>query len=822
MAMKEIGPRKGVVRGSKEDAQERITSRIARGLKENRIKTDGMLKIMKDHGITLDQFSAFYVADISEAAAKLGAQGRLSKAASDELKASLTQIDKSLIDLGARTESAYVKIRELDSGYFNLTGVSNIITALNKTRIGLMTVQAATTVRNTTNGLMRNYVYALENLGTGSINWSYGKFKQASALGNKELKAAADYSVRTGIAQLKAGGKGILFDDMFFGMQSQETAILTKMLRDPRLGNSNQAQELFRELGDIAQLSGVETSPLLRAARFANTFNTMSDNMFKSAIFAREIDKMIAIDPDNILKKKGINGLSDLLKKGKFEFVDEKSIARAMDEALDFTYQTGKFKGREGFFNKFADTFIDGASSTFGSAVVPFPRYLINQFRFVYEHAPVFGMLNIGGILNKTGGGSQAMAVRMGKQFSGFATLGAFFAMRVNMGDENTKFYEYKDPTSGGVVSAKASLGPFMFPAYVADMLYRLGKPGGYLEKEWGLPTLHSNDRVASEKINTREMVEALTGSQFRSGTGLDIIDGSIKLLLGETAEAKTLDRWEAGAAKFLGNYLSSFTVGAGVIKDIYAQYDPAYVNVPLNEDIEFLPYLFRQSTRSLPIPADGSDPLLYSPLSPRESMQQPTKSIPLRNVNPILKQLTGLTFEERRNYAEKELNRLQFDWVEIAPRKTLDPQLDNEAKKKLGEHIESVLSREVVSPDYQLIKGDTKKRFYLRTIVQAIKTEAVSGVSDYQVGDVKEDIVRKNRVKYYREIPSAVRKIMEQDYNARQGFFKTVAGTAEFEEDQDFTKMLEVYYKEDSGYKTQLSKKELVERYMRELDLVN
>lgn len=92
------------------------------------------------------------------------------------------------------------------------------------------------------------------------------------------------------------------------------------------------------------------------------------------------------------------------------------------------------------------------------------------------------------------------MAVRMGKQFSGIATLGAFFAMRVHMGDENTKFYEYKDSTSGGVVNAKAALGPFMASAYIADMLYRLGKPGGVFETEYGLPALHNNDRVALEK----------------------------------------------------------------------------------------------------------------------------------------------------------------------------------------------------------------------------------------------------------------------------------------------------------------------------------
>jgi hypothetical protein len=811
--LKKIGPRPGVVKGSKEDAQERITSRIARGLKENKITTDGMLKIMQDHGITLDQFSSFYVADISEAAAKLGTQGRLAREQAKKFKESLTQIDKSLIDLGARTESAYVKVKELDKGYFNLTAVGNFITALNKTRIGFMTVQAATTVRNTTNGLLRNHLYALENLGTGSYNLVKGGFQKFGSATDKELKAVADLSVKTGIAQLRAGGKGLFFDDMFFGMQSQETAILTRMLRDPRLGNSNQAQELFRELGDIAQLSGVETSPLLRAARFANTFNTMSDNMFKSAIFAREIDKMIAIDPDDIFKKAGINGLDDLMKREKFGFIGEKAIARAMDEALDFTYQTGKFKGREGQFNKFADWFIEATSTTFGSAIVPFPRYLINQFRFVYEHAPVFGMLNIGGILNKTGGGSSTIADRFGKQMTGYATIAAFFAMRVHMGDESTKFYEYKDPTSGGVVSAKAALGPFMAYAYIADMLYRMGKPGGYLQKELGLPALHSNDRVALEKVNTREMVEALTGSQFRAGTGLELIDGTVKALLGETAEAKSSDKGYAAAAKFLGNYVSSFTVGAGMIKDIYAQYDPAYVNVPVNEDINFFPYLFKQATRSLPIASDGSDPFLYSPLAPRESMQTTTKSIPLRNVNPILKQLTGLTFEERRNYAEKELNRLQFDWVEVAPRKTLDPLIDNEAKAELGSHIERVLSNEVVSPDYQLIDGDTKKRLYLRAIVQGIKSDAVNLASNYDSDDTPEEVQRKNRVRYYREIPSNIRKIMEQDYDGE-------AGHADFSETQDFTEMLDRYYSEDTGYKDQLSRDQLIKRYMRQMEL--
>ena len=39
--------------------------------------------------------------------------------------------------------------------------------------------------------------------------------------------------------------------------------------------------------------------------------------------------------------------------------MDDKAIASAMSQAMDFTYQTGKFLGKEGGFNRFAASFID-------------------------------------------------------------------------------------------------------------------------------------------------------------------------------------------------------------------------------------------------------------------------------------------------------------------------------------------------------------------------------------------------------------------------------------------------------------------------------
>ena len=50
-----------------------------------------------------------------------------------------------------------------------------------------------------------------------------------------------------------------------------------------------------------------------------------------------------------------IRNLSDLVSQGKLKMMDDKAIASAMQQAMDFTHQTGRFKGRKGGFNTFAD-----------------------------------------------------------------------------------------------------------------------------------------------------------------------------------------------------------------------------------------------------------------------------------------------------------------------------------------------------------------------------------------------------------------------------------------------------------------------------------
>ena len=759
-----------VAKGSKEDLEERITSRIARGISSGIISTDSFMGVLKAHNLSATEFGALYAAEISQAGRTLQTASVLSRKERQDIFKDLTDLDQAIVTLGDTTEAARTALSQRTDRGLILNKTGDFFRALNKTRIGLMTIQAATTVRNTTNGYMRNYVYALDNLGAGAFNYVKGKSRLTIGSSDKELMKDAEFAVKEGVAQLRAGGQSLLLKDMVFGLQGIDTAILTKVFRDPKLGNSDIAKQLFRELGDIGTSVGDDSGNMLKTARFLNKFNTLSDNVFKSAIFSREIDKLIKTDAADVFAKKGINGLSDLVSSGNFRMMDDKALAGAMEKALDFTYQTGKFRGKKGVFNSAADTFIQASTSQFGSAFVPFPRYIVNQFRFVYEHAPILGMLDIGGVLNKS-----ATAERFGKQMTGMAMIGAFFGMRENLGDENTGAYEYKNPFGHGTFDARASLGPFMAYAFVADALYQIGRPNGELEKAFGY-RLHDNDKVTGN-IKTREFVEALSGGLSRAGTGLQFVDEIVKLATEETALDSNI--FQQGLAKFVGNYFSTYTVGAGMIKDAVQMVDPDTRMLTDNTDVEFLPYMLKQATRSFPMEAhsDGEGFLERPPQT------TPYKSTGIRNTMPMFRQITGLTPMEEKNDVQRELDRFRLDYFEVAPVKVQDNIANREARQNVALAIEHHLNNFINSPEYMNLANDYEKEKFLRIELNSIRSEAVAEALDEKDYDTPQDVIRKEKARFF--------KIAENDRAIIMSAFKKQFPNVEVGND-DYTMLLQ------------------------------
>ena len=754
---------KKVVKGSTEDLQERFTSRIHRGVVGGGITTESLAKILKDHSITMQELGYLYAEDISSAARILGKQGILKKKLQKQFQKELLEIDEALMSIGSDTSVARKKLKE-KSGIDILGSTGNVIKHLDKARIGFMTIQLATTARNTTNGFMRNYVYALDNLGAGLFNVAKGSINKIKKTTDKEAAEEAIRAVRMGQMQLRNGVQALFLDDLRLGTTKVTTQALTRLFTDDKFGKSSLAKELFREMGDIGNISGTEGG-LIGAARWLNGLNTKSDNMFKRAIFSRELDKIVYAETGQRLE--------DVLQRGSFKNISDKAISRAMDSALDFTYQTGKFKGKGGGFNAIFDTIIKVFSTPGLSLAVPFPRYLVNQFRFIYEHTPVLGMINIGGILNKTDKIGADTAEKIGKQLGGLTTLYAFLQMRSIHGDESTGALEYNSPDIGplkgnGYYDARASLGPFSAFAVAADYMYKVlpNLDDTTFKLNIGDVSIDTfikqNPRIAKDVgYSSRDLVYAFTGGQGRGGTGLQFIDSVLEAGLNGINLKE--DQYKEAWVVTLADAINSATVGAGVIKDLVSAIDPDFRKIPDNTDVSLIGYFMKQATRSFPQTTDPNvDGLLgYTSFGGQRTniSESPTRTGGKTIINPLLKQFSGLSEQEEKNIAERELKRLNLDFFEYSPRRIkLDPSLSNEAKGIMANFMDKNITSYLKSKEYNSIPTDFEKRIALKQEIYVFRTEARDRVLNPNRASNQKDILRIHRAMFY-DLPKDTQK---------------------------------------------------------------
>jgi hypothetical protein len=380
----------------------------------------------------------------------------------------------------------------------------------------------------------------------------------------------------------------------------------------------------------------------------------------------------------------------------------------------------------------------------------------------MYEHMPVLGLFDFGGVLRKQGDVASDYATRFGKQFSGLATLGAFFAVRNQFGDETTGPYQYYDPTNPNkTFKAEANLGPFMGFAMLADLIYRHTGPNrkslfGVAE----LPQLHDNDKIAVDiPYNVREIAQAFTGGQGRAGVGLDIMDGIADLAVNYEAGGMSEESFKENTAKLIGNFFNTFTVGAGMLKDLAGTtMGEEYRIVQDNSDIDLMEYFLKQSARSIPqtIDAEKGD----------RPLGRPTRSDPVRNVNPFLKMITGLTEEEERRDYERELDRLNFDYVELSPRKIkLDAPLTNEARLRMGEFMETAVASYVRSRDYNNLPGDRIKKTLLKSKIKHFRNQARKSVLEGEIDTVTEAGRIRRFKNMWNSLPSDMRGSIKDIY---------------------------------------------------------
>jgi len=660
---------------------QRITSgiqqAISRGKEKGGLDLPEIQGILSKYNLTLDSFSLIYKAELSEAGRTLGFSGGLTnqmkklgmkrplsdgQKVTDKLIEDIGKLEREGLTTINPTEAKEIASGKAQDGFFK---------TLDRTRLGLMTSQIATTMRNFENAGFRTFIDA----GTRQAE---NIFKVL--MGKRELSKEGLFG-------------GVL--DVYKGILNPYEA---RVVRNIFQTNSpDLATKLFREAADLeSNLVGSNkvNKSLAWIGTKANILNTYSDNVMKQAMFSAALKRRL-----------GTKEFYNIIKSGKFSQIDDATLKGAIQDSLEFVYQKSfDMYGKDtGMFEKLAAGTIKAHREMpfFISSVMPFPRYIANQFKFVYEHAPLLGMLPT----SRKGVKEYDVYNRMAKQTMGLSMLGIAYGWR-DLNGQDTEWFEFKDNT-GKIVDGRATYGPFAPYMLAADILHR------YFNAD---PTDVGTITASATKYR-RDTIQSMLGSSFRTGYGVYAID---KLMIDLTSGASKGEITEKILGEFAANILNTFTLPVAVVKDFYAQFDKFSRAIPETRtgEVDFLSIFLKRGTRAFPDIGPEYDLPLRSPFRTGD----------LYSINPIEKQIFGFNKGPNKNLVQREMSELQLGWFDLYSKdanETIDLRMRRElsepgSKVNLVERVTAAMKNPLYA---DLNRAERVPKF--RALVKSIITEA-------------------------------------------------------------------------------------------------
>ena len=675
--------------GKKERITSGIQKALSRGKADGGIDLQDVQDILSKYNLTKDMFSLIYKAEISDAGRTLGFQGNLSQQMSKlGLKKATSTVTENLVDdIGKLDYAGVVKIsreeaEELASG----ESKDGFFRGLDRLRLGLMTSQIATTMRNFENAGFRTFIDA----------------------GTRQ----AENIIRVGLGKRELSKEGL-----FGGVLDVYKALLNpyeaKVVRDTfQATMPNQATNLFRKAADLEAsmagggFGGMAANGMAAIGNTANVLNTFSDNVFKQAMLTASLKRRLSDNGQDLF---------DIMRSGKFSAIDDKILKDSIEDSLNFVYQTS-FSSKGGFFEKIAAGTIKAHRDMpfVVSAFMPFPRYIANQFKFVYEHAPVLGMLPVSKKAVK--GYKDDLINRSAKQVMGLTMMGMAYGWRQQQG-HGTYWNEFKDNT-GKVVDGRATYGPFAPYMLAADILFR------HFEAD---PNEVGTLSASVEKYR-QDTLQAMLGSTFRTGYGVYALD---KLMIDLGSGASGGEITKKLGAEFVANIVNTYTIPAAVVKDLYSQFDSESRKIPETRtgEIDFWDIVKTRGFRAAPdIGPDNIVGRFFGGEEYDVALRSPFRTGDLQSVNPLEKQLFGFNKGPKKNIVEREMAELNLAYYDLY-KKNPNELIDRLTRKELSDeggklNLVDFMTLVMNNPIYKN-KNRTLRKLDFVKIIKAKITEA-------------------------------------------------------------------------------------------------
>lgn len=620
------------------DPQKRITEIVADRIRSGDLTTSQMDDIAEKYNLSREQLSLIFTADVSDAARTLQLQGQLKKGVLKKLANDIEKLSDEVVDAegnvirrGAElSEQQGEFIADIANGMgFLATEVVGGVKGFERMRRAILTSQPQTTIRNFAGGAARILIDMPETL-----------------IENVTRKILNVFGAKYTPDSFRSDSMSILkyMNPIVPTKENRVVADVIANMFESR--NPEAAQRLFGTFIDAAYTANKgKTGGFLEGVGSALNFaNRFADNYYKKAIFTGELNRYV--------KSATINGktgrdLMEVIADGDFNKIDSKLFNKATDKSFELLYQ--KYPTSKTGAGRLARAYLEldkqAGSGILLGTLVPFPRFVANQIEFIYDHAPIIGMLS-----------SKSAPEKIAKQITGMGMIMGAYGMRVANGEENM-WYEYQNE-DGSVTDLRPFLGPLSMPFYMADLLYR-----HYDSSKSNTDNVNAIVKAADAKV----VSEIMIGSALRVGAGAYFAETALPELVdwaagvGEDSDFVSSQKFERAMGRFAGDYVATFSYAMplSIARDLYKITDAeARLVNETNGQVTFGDIFTVRASRALPQPLKEKqiESLEKRPLV--KDRYVITSEEPTETRDPATTALTGLARSRPKTELEKELTK--------------------------------------------------------------------------------------------------------------------------------------------------------------------
>ena len=740
----------------------RITEVIADSIRDGDGKAMAVIdNVREKYSLSREQLSVAYASEVSDAARILRAQ----RTAKD--KAYAKKVD-ALFEAGMSpvTADEMKVMKDVKQGMSSI--VINNLKDLENARRMFMTSQPATT--------MRNNIFSVAMTGIDFVD---------------QLTTAAVRTVRNNPdASAGATLQGSLDNIKYLTSDSYVAEALTSLLHESA---PKRMQKVFYDAA-IAEEAVAGSNKFSKVGAAMNVLNTMSDRVVKRAVIAGSIDRQLK----QLGNKELGTDVLDMMRKGRTQDLPDDILQAALDESLAFTFQR-RFGGKDASaMNKAAASAIRTIHNYGLTLAIPFPRYLASQAKFVSDYTGLT-------VARRFVAGKRVADEEYGKAITGAMGMLGLVNVYQNKIYDGTSWNEVVDPKNNRTYDAQSAMGPLTTQAYMSDYIARR------LE---GMPTKPSTEV-------RRDLAKILGASEFRPDSGF--IDAFIT-----GVDGKGWDKF----SRSMADTVIPLTYPMAVFKDFYGQFDPRSSYIPNTEDPTFsmldfhgmnVPMnLYQRITRQLPdfntdemantfnemfdtnIDSDGVMKYLefFSSATRTQFQNDYAKDAfgddlkydalrmnvlgdgPLRILDPLDKQLTGLVGRPPKNALEREITRLQLDpFRDIynpyqEKNRLLETGFQQFAQGRMARDMEQFMETETYKN-----MTDEQKRLELPKQFNALESLYRSVVEDQLVRYAQAEPARRRDYQYYirgeyEAMSESDRAYGEEAWKADRGYYSQSLGS--------------------------------------------